>query len=129
MNVIRWLISTILFSFGVWAQIPNAVIPECMGVNIHFVGGHEQDLDMIAAAGFKFIRMDFTWEYIEKTKGQYEWSPYDELTANLQKRGIRAIYILDYSHWAYETNVETFNGQTHAPERRPGSPQHPESIA
>jgi hypothetical protein len=34
----------------------------CSGVNIHFTKGHEKDLDMIAAAGFKFIRMDLVWE-------------------------------------------------------------------
>jgi hypothetical protein len=26
-------------------------------VNIHFTRGHERDLDLIAAAGFKFIRI------------------------------------------------------------------------
>jgi hypothetical protein len=30
----------------------------CSGINIHFTKGHEKELDMIAAAGFKFIRMD-----------------------------------------------------------------------
>ena len=43
------------------AEIPPPVLPAGVGVNIHFVTGHEKDLDMIAAAGFKFIRMDFHW--------------------------------------------------------------------
>jgi len=68
------------------------------GVNIHFVTGGEKDLDMIAAAGFKFIRMDFEWQSIERTKGTYNWVAYDELTANLEKRGLCAIYILYYSN-------------------------------
>jgi hypothetical protein len=37
------------------------------GVNIHFTRGHEKDLDMIAVAGFKFIRMDFVWHNIERS--------------------------------------------------------------
>ena len=45
----------------------------CSGINIHFVRGQEKDLDMIAAAGFRFIRMDFLWQDIEATKGNYNW--------------------------------------------------------
>lgn len=111
------------------AEIPRPIIPEGVGVNIHFTKGHEQDLDMIAAAGFKFVRMDFTWELIEQKKGEYDWSHYDELTANLQKRGLRAIYILDYSNHLYEEPVDATNPFTQQPEKRIGSPQHPESIA
>lgn len=44
----------------------------CAGVNIHFVEGHEKDLDMIAAAGFIYIRMDFVWQEIERVKGAYD---------------------------------------------------------
>src|ERR1051325_7065259 len=91
----------VLCAFAVYSsgsEIPEPVIPAGVGVNIHFVRGHEKDLDMIAAAGFKFIRMDFGWGGIERKKGQYDWSAYDELTANLEKRGIRPLYILDYSN-------------------------------
>src|SRR5205085_12703443 len=68
-----------LFSFSnlICSEIPDSVIPQGVGVNIHFVRGHEKDLDRIAAAGFKFIRMDFGWGGIERMKGQYDWSAYD----------------------------------------------------
>lgn len=101
----------------------------CAGVNIHFVTGHEKDLDMIAAAGFKFIRMDFGWQGIERTKGTYNWTAYDELTANLGKRGIRAIYILDYSNSNYEEPVFSKDPLTGKEQKGTASPQHPESIA
>src|SRR5436189_4433071 len=65
------------------ADLPEPVMPAGMGVNIHFVKGHERDLDLISAAGFKFIRMDFGWGDIERRKDEYDWSAYDELTANL----------------------------------------------
>ena len=32
------------------AEIPEPILPAGVGVNIHFVTGQEQDLDMIAAA-------------------------------------------------------------------------------
>jgi hypothetical protein len=98
------------------AQIPEPVLPQGVGVNIHFVTGGERDLDLIAAAGFKFIRMDFGWEATEKARGEYDWAGYDELTANLAKRGLRQIYIFDYSHKLYEDEVEAVDppsGQVH----------------
>src|SRR3954447_22524486 len=87
------------------AEIPEAVLPAGVGVNIHFVTGNERDLDLIAAAGFKFIRMDFGWASIEKKNGVYDWSGYDELLAHLDERRLRALFILDYSNPLYEEMV------------------------
>jgi hypothetical protein len=115
--------------FAVTAQIPTPVVPQGVGVNIHFVTGHERDLDLIAAAGFKFVRMDFAWTALEKEQGKYDWSGYDELTANLEKRGLRALYIFDYSHLLYEETVEGRNPITHQMHQTTASPQHPESVA
>jgi hypothetical protein len=99
------------------------------GVNIHFATGHEKDLDMIAAAGFKFIRMDFGWQGTEPTKGTYNWASYDELTANLEKRGLSAIYIFDYSSSLYEESVVSKDSKTDKGQKILSSPQHPESVA
>ena len=108
--------------FGVSNQV-------CAGVNIHFAGGHEKDLDLIAAAGFKFIRMDFGWQSTEREKGIYNWSAYDELTSNLEKRGMRAIYILDYSNSLYEGSTDAKNPMDGKVQKATASPQHPESVA
>ncbi len=125
----RMLLLGCLMTLSSAAQIPEPVIPAGVGVNIHFVKGHERDLDLIAAAGFKFVRMDFTWAGIERKRGEYDWSGYEELTANLEKRGIRALYILDYSNPLYEEEVTSknpINGQQH---KTTASPQRPESVA
>ncbi len=109
--------------------LPPPVLPQGVGVNIHFTRGHDKDLDMIAAAGFQFIRMDFSWGGTERRKGEYNWSAYDELTGNLEKRGLRAIYILDYSNGQYEDTITSrnpINGEVH---RDTASPQKPESVA
>lgn len=111
------------------AQIPEPVLPQGVGVNIHFITGRERDLDLIAAAGFKFIRMDFAWEATEKARGEYDWSGYDELTANLSKRGLRPIYIFDYSHRLYEDEVEAKNPITGKPDKDTAAPRKPESVA
>src|ERR1051326_5558655 len=118
-----------LVSIAFAADLPEPILPAGMGVNIHFVKGHERDLDLIAAAGFKFIRMDFGWAGIERKKGEYDWSAYDELTANLEKHGIRPLYILDYSNPLYEQAMGSTNPITHKATFETASPQHPESIA
>ena len=114
---------------GGGAEIPEPVLPAGVGVNIHFVTGHVKDLDLIAGAGFKFVRMDFGWEAIETSKGEYNWAGYDELLANLDKRGLRAILILDYSHHLYEESVTSPNPITSQTHKTTSSPQHPASVA
>jgi len=109
-------------------DIPEAVGNSGMGVNIHFVTGHERDLDMIAAA-FSFVRMDFGWEGIERKKGEYDWKGYEELLRNLERRGLRAIFILDYSNPLYEEAVTSPNPINGVQRKSTASPQHPESIA
>ncbi|MFZ2642771.1 MAG: cellulase family glycosylhydrolase [Verrucomicrobiia bacterium] len=110
------------------AELPVPVMPAGVGVNIHFARGRETDLDLIAVAGFKFIRMDFTWSGIERKKSEYDWSAYDELTANLEKRGLRAIYILDYSNALYEETITVTDKRTKTERKDVASPQHPESV-
>jgi hypothetical protein len=111
------------------AEIPSAVVPQGVGVNIHFVTGHEKDLDLIAKAGFKFVRMDFVWTETEPRKGEYDWRGYEQLLNNLDSRGIRALFILDYSHHLYEQEVTSPHPITHQEHKTTASPQHAESVA
>ena len=94
--------------------LPGPAIPDSFGVNIHFTG-LPRDLQMIAEAGFNFIRMDLVWSRVEKTKGEYEFkeSGYDALTLGCEKLGIRVLYILDYSNKLYEPDgsVRTDTGR------------------
>lgn len=86
------------------SRFPAQPFPAEVGVNIHFFQGHEHDLDMIAAAGIKVVRIDFQWKTTEPAPGVYDWSVYDALTTNLEKRGLRPYYILDYRSPFYESN-------------------------
>jgi hypothetical protein len=127
-------ITAILGGSGLYAQesriqnkfgSPNQI---SSGVNIHFTTGHEEDLDMIAAAGLKYVRMDLIWQRTETAKGIYDWSEYDELTGNLRKRRLAAIYILDYSNSLYEDTVlfkDPITGEKH---KGIASPRNPESV-
>jgi polysaccharide biosynthesis protein PslG len=130
MQVPRALLALLLLSWPAQAaELPSTVLPQGVGVNIHFTRGHDKDLDRIAAAGFTVVRMDFAWGGIERKKGEYDWSAYDELTAGLEKRGLRPMYILDYSNRLYEEVVVTKNPINGRELRDVASPRHPESVA
>lgn len=92
--------------------LPPPVIPQCVGVNIHFTGAPARDLDGLQRGGFGWIRMDFFWEGIEKVKGQYDFSAYDKLVAGLAERGIKPLFILDYGNALYQ------QGAPRSPEAR-----------
>jgi aryl-phospho-beta-D-glucosidase BglC (GH1 family) len=123
------LLALALLPVALGAQIPPAIIPAGVGVNIHFVTGHARDLDLITNAGFKFVRMDFSWQATERKAGVYDWTEYDVDGATGRTR-LRAIYILDYVNELYEPMVDARHAVGEpAPERHLASPRHPESVA
>jgi len=123
------VLACLLAATAAAAELPSPVIPAGVGVNIHFTRGHAADLDLIAAAGCKFVRMDFSWQGTERKAGDYDWSAYDELTANLDRRGLRALYILDYSNALYEEAITVTDKRTKLEHKETASPQRPESVA
>lgn len=85
-------------------ELPKLRIPDCLGANIHFTRADAKELDLLRDGGFKFIRMDFFWHETEKEKGVYRFDDYDYLVDSLANRGIRPLFILDYSNRLYETD-------------------------
>ena len=90
---------------AVGSGLPPVVVPDCLGVNIHFTGAEREQVDKIAEEGFRFIRMDFSWVHIEKKKGEYDFKAYDELVDSLATKGIRAYFILDYGNPLYDKDM------------------------
>jgi hypothetical protein len=82
------------------------------GVNTHF--DHKLgDLDvlpqLLAQAGFRWIRDTMYWAHVEKEKGTYAIRPYNQTALdNLRKHGISALLCLCYSnpHYAHGTAEE-----------------------
>ena len=83
-------------------QLPERVIPEPFGAEIHFTRASREELDYIAAGGFRWIRMDMFWHSIETAPGSYNFAEYDALTKSMAARGIRIVYILDYGNPLYD---------------------------
>src|SRR2546421_3191 len=91
-----------IFALGQTPATQPAGIPSGLGVNIHFTDPRPGELEMLAAAGFKWVRMDLGWGGMERKKGEYDFSAYDRLTAALDKHGLKALFILDYSNRLYD---------------------------
>jgi hypothetical protein len=86
-------------------ELPGPVVPEGLGVNIHFTDPQPGELEMLARAGFRWVRMDFAWEGTEREKGKYDFRAYERLLAALDKHRLRALLILDYSNPHYDRGL------------------------
>ncbi len=99
--------SCLLVSFppGALAQLnPSPTVAESFGVNIHATP-KPGEMKMLADSGARWIRTDFYWDRIEKTKGQYNFSDFDRLIAEIQPSGVRALFILDYGNKLYDDGL------------------------
>lgn len=103
---VKSLALALAFATSLPAAQPHPSLPvigslDGLGVNIHFTDPQPGEIEMIKAAGFRWVRMDLTWAATEKARGEYDFSAYDRLVAALEKHGLRALFILDYGHPLY----------------------------
>jgi hypothetical protein len=82
--------------------LPDRIVPDAFGVEIHFRRTTKRELDYLAAGGFKWVRMDFFWHLVETEKGRYNFSDYDALVQSMRDRDINIIFILDYGNSLYD---------------------------
>jgi hypothetical protein len=104
----RSLVATIVFAFVCGfssAQLPDGTIPQSLGVNIHFLEPQPGEMEMLADAGFKWVRADFSWPAIEKKKGEYDFTEPDKLFAALDRVKMRALVVLAYSNPLYDNDL------------------------
>ena len=80
-------------------------VPAGVGVNIHFYRGNEQDLSLLGEAGVSIVRMDVGWSRCETTPGVYDFSAYDQLVSDLEQRGMRLLFIIDYGNPLYDEGL------------------------
>lgn len=79
-----------------WSGTPNLQNVEGgWGVNIHFTDPKPGEIKLIAAAGFRWVRMDFKWDVTERERDRYDFAAYDILVKELDQFKIRALFILD----------------------------------
>jgi hypothetical protein len=85
-------------------SLPSDVVPDGLGVNIHFTDPAAGEMEMLAAGGFHWVRMDFSWGRTERERGKYDFSPYDRLLASLEAHKMRGLFILDYGNDLYQAD-------------------------
>ena len=83
-------------------SIPGPVVPDGLGVNIHWTNPRPGEMRMLAATGVHWIRMDFAWGTTETQKGQYHFAPYIRLITALRRYHIRPVLIFDYGNPLYQ---------------------------
>ncbi len=87
-------------------DLPDSVIPLGLGVNVHFntASTPNTEIERLAALGFRFVRMDLFWDFVERQKGQYDFSSYERIVGALVARGIRPLCILAYNNPLYDNS-------------------------
>lgn len=85
---------------------PPATVRDAIGFNIHFTTPRPGEMNLLAATGVGWVRMDIAWKKIETAKGVYDFSRFDRLLSDLEAKHIRPIFILDYGNRLYTGSDE-----------------------
>ena len=83
-------------------NLPEPVVPEPFGAEIHFIHPDYKEVAQLAASGVRFVRMDLFWHEVEQEEGRYDFSGYDALVAALAAHDMRLVFILDYGNALYD---------------------------
>jgi polysaccharide biosynthesis protein PslG len=92
--------------------LPGPTVPDGWGVNIHFTSPLPGEMEKLAGAGFKWVRMDLFWHTVERQRGVYNFREYDNLILHLERHKIRPLFILCYGNDLYQ------QGAPRSPEAR-----------
>lgn len=92
-------------------RFPELIVPQGFGANIHFTDARPGEMEMLAASGMTWIRMDFIWGATERKRGEYDFSAYDRLVRSLEKHNIRALFILDYGNQLYDEGLAPYTDE------------------
>ena len=94
-------------------------ISQAQGVAVHTTRPSDgaalmtaRDLDAIADAGFKTVRMDMLWGQVEKQPGVFDFSRYDELIDAMTVRGLKPMVILGLGNDLYAEGLTAKGPQT-----------------
>ena len=72
-----------------------------LGVCAHLNDLTSKDTAEMKQAGFNMVRTDIPWSEVERQKGTFDFSRYDQIAKNMQRNGLRPLFILDYGNQIY----------------------------
>lgn len=85
-------------------MLPDPGVPQSVGVQLK---GHNFDLatiDTVRESGFTIVRRGIYWNAVEKEKGVYDFSDFDEQFNHAKKHGMRVVACLFSGNKLYEDN-------------------------
>ncbi len=79
------------------------------GVNAHQAS--DQELELAAAAGIGWVRMDFNWYQFETSRGSYDWSVPDRFVGKAEELGLNVFATVAYTpSWAVSGSCNDSSG-------------------
>ena len=124
------LLSFFSFSVNLFGEAPvSKEAGSPYGAHSHIYRSHEwrhfpKNLTVMREGGIRWMRTDFLWDLVEKKKGEWDFSQYDQIVAESEKQGIHILGILGYSvDWArpaYENQESWLEYVTRTVERYKG---------
>ncbi|MGH2481834.1 MAG: cellulase family glycosylhydrolase, partial [Ktedonobacteraceae bacterium] len=82
--------------------MPAELVPAGLGVNIHPNSATDADLTALATVGFRVVRLDVSWDQVERQPGHYDFSNYEPIIEVLLTHNISPLCILAYNNALYE---------------------------
>ncbi|MEX0775163.1 MAG: beta-galactosidase [Phycisphaeraceae bacterium] len=98
-----------------WAragELPESRVPDSFGVNI---SGHElidEDFAKMKALGVRWVRRGISWESIEKTKGEHDFTAADAFVKRLGEHDLGLVCVLAFGHPEYEPGMHRMGVRT-----------------
>jgi len=89
----------------------SRIIPHPIGVNVHFLAPAQGEMEMLKNMSVTYIRMDFIWAEVERSKGQYNFQNYDIFMSNCFKYGLIPYMIFDYTNEFYDQNLSPYTDE------------------
>ena len=72
---------------GAWPWLPDAELA--------------RELDLMAASGATWVRVDFSWSSVERVRGTYDWRNLDRVVTAVRSRGMQVLALPAYTpEWA-----------------------------
>jgi hypothetical protein len=82
--------------------LPEADVPQSVGVQLKGHNFNAATIDAVHDVGFRVVRKGIYWDVVEKEKGRYDFSAFDEQLNHAKRRGLRVVACLFGNNALYE---------------------------
>lgn len=91
----------VLFGLCVCASGAGAPLADSLGVGISAADVTPERMELVAKAGFRWVRLRVPWAEVERQKGSYDLAVYQNVVRELDRRRVRVVLVLGGSNPLY----------------------------